>query len=159
MPLFHATHSNLSPGQEIVANSDCSYYPEVLSILEFNGPPQRLSRRRCVFAAESVVAATTFLNSQRGDSIIDSIRVYEVAMPIYHKAPFRLIHEMGKRIEAGQSVETLVTEYWTPEHGWLFWEYFGPAFQVIREVPAASVAEMAVFHLSYDSDVALSKLL
>lgn len=154
MPLFHATHKSYSPGQEIVANVDCSYYTEVLTILESNGPPHNLSRLRCVFAAESVVAATTFLNSQHRDCI-SQIHVFEVAMPLHHRAPFRLIHEIGKRIQAGQSVESLVAEYWLPKHDWVFWEFFGPAFQVVREVPIATLTEMTVFQLNYDKDLAL----
>lgn len=155
MPLFHATYSSLSPGQEIVANADCSYYPEVMAILEPERPPHSLSRLRCVFAADSVVAATTFLNSQHKDCV-SPIHVFEVAMPLHHKAPFRLIHEIGKRIKAGQPVKSLVSEYWLPKHEWVFWEFFGPAFQVVREVPAATVVEMTGFQLSYDKDLALS---
>lgn len=155
MPLFHATYSSLSSGQEIVANSDCAYYPEVLTVLEPNRPPHSLSRLRCVFAADSVVAATTFLNSQNNSSA-SPIRVFEVAMPLHYKAPFRLIHEIGNRIKAGRPVESLVSEYWLPKHEWVFWEFFGPAFQVVREVPAATVVGMTVFKLSYNKDVCLS---
>jgi len=158
MPLFHATYSPLSPGQEIGPKAVRSYYPEVLDILEPERPPHSLSHLRCVFATDSVVAATTFLNSEHRDCV-GPIRVFEVAMPLYHKAPFRLIHEIGERIKAGQPVESLVSEYWMPRHEWVFWEFFGPAFQVMQEVHAATVLEMTVFQLSYGKDLALSKSL
>ncbi len=158
MHLFHATYSLFFPGQEIVPDANCRYYPEVLDVLERDRPPDSLSRRLCVFAADSVVAATTFLNSQHANCG-GRVRVFEVTMPLCHRAPLRLIHEISRRIRAGQPVESLVAEYWMPRHEWVFWEFFGPAFQVMREVPAAELVDMAAFHIRYNKDFRLGESL
>lgn len=155
MTLFHATYSLFSPGQEIIANTDCSYYPEVLAALEAKRPQNCLSRLRCVFAAESIINATTFLHSQNTDSL-RPMHIFEVEMPLRHKAPFWLIGEIATRIKNERSIDSLVSEYWLPKHPWVFWEFFGPSFRVVREVPAATAMEMYVQHIKYAADRDLS---
>jgi hypothetical protein len=81
---------------------------------------------------------------------------YEVEADGFHRAPFRLNFEIDRRFQAGQSVDALVAEYWMPTKDWFFYEYFGPSFRVVQEVPLATSAELLSFGLSYDRDMRMS---
>jgi len=73
-------------------------------------------------------------------------------MDVYHKAPFRLIHELSKRLKDSLPTTNPVREYWNPTHNWEFWEYFGPSFNVLGRVDAVNSVEAYAFGLRYEND-------
>lgn len=154
MRLYHGSSSQLSLGQ-INASYPSKYYPNVVAELERSRPAQKPSRSICLFAADSIVGATSFMVSQK----MDEYWIYEVEMPEFHQAPFRLVHEIDTRIRAGAVFQKLVDEYWSPSIGWYFQEYFGPTIEVIRQVPAADLIELSVFNMNYFKDIEISKSL
>ena len=135
MTLFHGSHVPLTVGQVLSASQPCAYYPEVVDELERLRPASSPSRRHCVFATDSLACASAFIRAQRPNASTPPY-FYEVEMPVAQRSPFRLIHEISKRLKSGQEVESAIRAYWVPTDGWAFWEYFGPALTVIREVPA-----------------------
>ncbi|MEJ2790995.1 MULTISPECIES: hypothetical protein [unclassified Pseudoxanthomonas] len=153
-PLFHATFANLVLGTTLRAVGRTTFYPEVVDLLEASRPAKRPSRAVCMFAAESPEAAYRFLMSQRSEEN-QSINVYQVEMGDYHKAPFRVIHEISKRMTASSPTTSLVDEYWSPSKNWTFWEFFGPEFDVVSKVSVDQVKVYAI-GLRYGSDVDLS---
>lgn len=157
-PLFHATRQKFSTGQVIPATTVTSYYPDVIALLEQHRPHNFPSRSICVFAAENSAASLKFLMSQNAHNA-EEIRLYQVQMDIYHRAPFRVIHELHNRIKSSESTDKLVTEYWQPKHTWAFWEYFGPSFKVVEEIAHPNLVDICAFGLSYDKDVEFSKTL
>ncbi len=80
-------------------------------------------------------------------------------MPDYHKAPFRLVRELDARLEARKPIQAVVGEYWDPHRDWVFWEYFGPTFTVVEEMPPAGVIDTYGFNLKYDKDIDLGRSL
>lgn len=156
--LFHATRREFAPGDVIIANADSTYYPNVLSLLEASRPDGYPSRTRCVFAAESAAAAYRFLMSQPSEDTAE-IRVYRVQMENFHKAPFRLIHELKKRLSASAPTDSAVAEYWSPSYDWVFWEYFGPSFEVIEKLDGVNSVEVFAFGIRYEKDSDFSESL
>jgi hypothetical protein len=158
LDLFHATRRVFYAGEVVVADTQTHYYPEVLAMLEQHRPNCYPSRSICVFAADSAAASTKFLLSEPGVKA-DDIRVYRVHMNHYHRAPFRVIHELNKRIKSAGAVNQLIDEYWQPKQDWVFWEYFCGSFSVIEETKRATHAETYAFGIRYLRDVDLSATL
>lgn len=158
MSLFHASYQSFAVGQEVVASMDCGTHFDAVAVLEAVRQSALPSRQRCVFATDSVVAATAFLRSQSGEHSA-VLHVYEVELPTYHRAPFALVYEISSRLKAGRNVAALIQEYWTPGQSWAFIESFGPSFLVLSEVPAASDADVIRFQRTYDGDRAQAKKL
>ncbi len=152
-PLFHGTGTRLKDGELVVATYPCAYYPQAVAEIEKGRPTGRPSRSICLFAADTIVGATRFMDGQK----VFPSWIYEVEMDNYQCAPFRIAHEINLRLEAGKPVDKLVDEYWSPTLPWFFSEYFGPSFRVLREVQAAELVQLATFDLSYDRDIRLSK--
>jgi hypothetical protein len=155
--LFHAALRELPAGQVVTAVAPVTYYPEVVSLLEGQRPAGLPSRSVCVFASDSPVAVTRFL---LGQSVrLEDINLYEVTMDVYHEAPFRLIHELSKRIKTKSPVQKLIDEYWQPQKQWVFLEYFGPSFTVIGPAKPVSQIELLAFQIKYEVDIDLSATL
>lgn len=150
--LFHGSGSRLEEGKVITASYPCAYYPHVVTELEAGRPSGTPSRSICLFAADTAVGATRFMLGQK----IDPFWIYEVEMEGFQRAPFRITREIDLRLKAGRPVGNLVTEYWNPTANWFFNEYFGPSFEIIREVPAATIVELTVFDLRYGRDLNLA---
>lgn len=144
--LFHATRSELEPG-EVVANAHTTFYPNVVALLESARPHNCPSRSKCLFAADTPEAAYTYLERQSRDDP-SGIKIYRVQMDVYHRAPFRLIFELNERLQKAQPTEDLVEEYWSAHHPWVFWEYFGPSFIILDRVDVDRVKAYA-FGLRY----------
>jgi hypothetical protein len=77
-------------------------------------------------------------------------------MNYYHKAPFRLIHELSERIKIADNVDQLIDEYWHPRLDWYFWEYFGSSFKIIEKTATAKIMDIYSFNISYEKDCILS---
>lgn len=80
-------------------------------------------------------------------------------MSVFHKAPFRLIHELHNRLRDDKSITSLITEYWEPKGKWVFWDYFGPSFRVLETDIKWDLAKTYALGLNYDRDVEQSKTL
>lgn len=151
MTLFHASHVPLAAGQVLLASDACTYYPEVVDELEHRRPGTAPSRCHCVFATDSLAAASAFINAQ--PTVGNPPHFYEVEMPVAKRSPFRLIHEISNRMKCGQEIDSAIREYWAPTLDWAFWEYFGPSLTVIREVPAPAPVEVYAFRIAYEGDI------
>jgi len=77
-------------------------------------------------------------------------------MSHFHRAPFRIIHELQNRLDSSRAVERLVEEYWSPTKDWNFFEYFGPSFSVLEEMPPVSAKDLELFRYAYGIDLDLS---
>jgi hypothetical protein len=156
--LYHATRRNLSSREIVSASEPTDYYPEVRDLLESRRLHNRPSRSICVFAAESAVAATEFMQAElrKLGKPENDFRLYRVEMNVYHRAPFRLIHELKKRLDTGGDVDSVLNEYWNPKHEWVFWEYFGPSLTVVEEVGPPDTIARVVFKLSYEAKDSLA---
>ena len=80
-------------------------------------------------------------------------------MADYHKAPFRLIRELDVRLESREPIQAVVEEYWNPHRNWVFWEYFGPIFTVVEEMPPIGEIATYAFNIKYDEDIELGRSL
>lgn|SRR5574337_556406 len=154
LPLFHATLREFSAGEIVSATSQGGFYPEVIALLESRRPINLPSRSTCVFASDKAVASTRFLLGQGAK--LEDVKLYRVEMNLHHRAPFRVIHELDKRVKASGAVDALVSEYWNPQREWAFWEYFGPSLKVIEESPHVSQMDLYAFDIKYGHDVDLS---
>lgn len=155
--LFHATSQSLSPGQIVAASAPGTYYPAVVGVLESKRPSHLPSRSVCVFASEKPAASSLFL---AGQGVAPScIRLYRVEMSHFHRAPFRIVHELQKRLDSSRAVDRLVEEYWRPKENWNFFEYFGPSFIVLEEIPPVREMDLDLFRLAYGNDLQLSDTL
>lgn len=148
MKLYHGTTQIFQTGQVIRATNQTAYYPEAVDVLENAKPSAAPSRRLCVFAADSPVAAASFMRSQG----VQDFSIFEVEMPKFHRAPFCIIHELANRIKCGVPYYSLVQEYWTSKVQWKFYEYFGPEMIIMGKVDAPSTIEDAAFIMSYGGD-------
>lgn len=158
MLLYHASYQVFTPAQIVAATKDCLQYPDVVGALEAKRPAHTPSRKVCLFATDSPESAAAFLASQAGPVPLEAeLRVYEVGMAFAHRAPFRLVHEISKRLKAGTTFDALVQAYWEPSPPWAFWETFGPSFEVIAEIPSVSEAGIIRFKRAYDADIARSR--
>lgn len=153
--MCHATLQEFPVGKIVEATTPSNYYPNVLTLLEQHRPHNFPSRSNCVFAADSPEASKRFLISQPNVRP-EEIKIYQVQMDCYHKAPFRVIHELSNRIKSSGATDKLVNEYWQPKHDWVFWEYFGPSFTVLGELAQPNPVEVYAFGFSYEKDRKLS---
>ena len=158
MLLYHATSTAFEFGTEVTARENVLWYPEVVEIIEKCRPIGKPSRSLCIFAVETVVAACAFYSAQPGYDP-SAMRIFRVEMPTYHKAPFRLVHEISKRLASHHPTDALAAEYWAPTYEWFAWEFFGPTFNIIEEVAPATAKDIMLFKLSYDRDYRLAATL
>ena len=153
MPLYHGSGRIYQSGDVIEPPAGGPMYPEVVVALEAARPRGAPSRWACVFAAESVVAATAFAHGQQID-IDPTVYVYEVEMEPSFRAPFALVHEIRERLKKGLNPDSLVNEYWTrvSVQDWVMWEVFGPSFKVICSVTPENLGKVYLFKERYDAD-------
>lgn len=151
MPQFHGTYQIFAPGQVLTATRPSQHYPEAVAQLELHRPATAPSRGCCLFATDSLAGAAAFIQAQsQTDGSVP--RFYEVNMPVAHRGPFCLIHEIARRLKDGREIDSVVREYWEPAQQWVFWEEFGPSLTVLREVPAPADGEVMRFRWLYDRD-------
>lgn len=151
MTLFHGSYQTLAVGQLLTAMGTGPYYPQVVAELERQRPASAPSRSCCLFATDSLAGAAAFIQAQSQAAGVVP-RFYEVDMPVTHRGPFCLIHEIAKRLKDGREIDSAVHEYWGPTQQWVFWENFGPSITVLREVSAPSDSEVTTFRWLYDRD-------
>ena len=151
LALYHGTFSEFAIGDVITATKPTSFYPDVVRLLDAHRPARLPSRETCVFATDTIAGAGTFINKQPPVGGAKG-RVYKVEMSGSCKAPFQLVVGIARRLEAARPADTLVAEYWNPTLDWFFWEYFGPSFTVIEEVPVPPESQMSLFGVRYMKD-------
>lgn len=158
MKLFHASVNSWKSGEVITASRQTTYFPAVTAVLEAHRPAGLPSRSICLFNTDTIVGATKIMESEKAwkPGSIGDFKVYEIEADGFHRAPLRLNHEINMRLKDGQLVNALVAEYWNPTADWFFYEFFGPSFLVVQEVPPAATAHMYPFGLRYDRDIRIS---
>lgn len=150
MVIYHATTSNFSEGQVIVATWPARHYQSAVAALELVRPPALASRDVCVFASESAAFAARFLMGQGVDP--SSMNLYEVQIPDGVRAPFAVVHQLESRIKMGRPAATLTGEYWAPSASWNHYEIFGACMQIVRQVTLPSDVSIYAAGISYGFD-------
>ena len=150
MTLYHATSTYKYTDDEVViASGPTTYYPNAVAALELTKPIEHPSRSICLFATEDPELAVGYLAGQRVEQA--DMRLYEVSMDDYHRAPFALIHRISKRLDGHLLVTPLLNEYWKPLMKWNFYEVFSHQMKVVREV-AIPQNNQVVFKIKYQAD-------
>ena len=150
--LFHGSLRNLDAGEFVMADKPTDYFPEVAKIYDSVRPEKKPGRSICKFASDSIVGAAVFMKSQTNRSF----KVYVVEMVDFHRGPFRVTHEINRRLKAGEPYDALVEEYWVPKATWGFYEYFGPSFVVIGEEPRPNSIQEYAFRIRHFNDLELA---
>lgn len=149
MLLYHSTLNSYAPGELVLASSPTTFYLDAVAEIERIRPSNLPSRLCCVFATNDLEFCYYFALRQKWDP--SQIKIYEVEMDAYHKAPIAIVHPLQRRIEKGSSTGKLANEYWHPTEPWKFWEFFGPAMTVRGQVSAPNINETAMF-MKYQGD-------
>lgn len=155
MRLYHASRLVYASSQVIAPSTNQSRFGHALPAIEAHRPNGAPSRSCCVFAAESPQAAFGIVEAESPEDV--DLYVYEVDMPVAHRAPMRLISEIERRLARSKSADALIHEYWNPQYSWQLLEHFGPEFTVVGQVVVPSRAAISRFKLNYEKDVELSR--
>lgn len=149
MRLFHASQTDYSPGQQIVAISQSSFYPLAVPALEQAKPIGLPSRDICLCATDDLEFAYLFAMKQQWTT--NRIKLYEVKMDKFHRAPMAIVHAVQRRLENSEDVSTLLSEYWSPKHAWHYFECIGPEMEIVSLVGTPYINEI-VMSLNYQGD-------
>ncbi|MEK7234991.1 MAG: hypothetical protein AAB242_00110 [Nitrospirota bacterium] len=149
MRLFHASQNDYSHGQRIVATSQSAFYPLAVPALDRAKPIGLSSRDICLCATDSLAFAYLFAIKQQWPS--DRIRLYEVNMKNFHRAPMAIVHAIQRRLEKSEDISALLSEYWSPKHTWHYFECIGPEMEIIGPISAPCINEI-VMSLNYQGD-------
>lgn len=156
MRLFHASQNNYSPGQQIVATSQSTFYPLAVPALDQAKPSGLPSRDICLCATDDLAFAYLFAIKQKWPS--DQIRLYEVTMDKFHRAPMAVIHAVQRRLEASKDASALLSEYWSPKREWYYFECIGPEMEIVGSVGTPDINEI-VMTLNYQGDASAAACL
>jgi len=125
-------------------------------LLEQHRPAdQPYGRENAVYACDSAANAAIFLEGEyRAAKTIPSFYCYEVKADLVSRCPMALIRSL--ELAKGDDVRTkaIVAEYWTPTTRWRYWEYFGPAMTVVRDIRWPSDGTSARIDYSADRELA-----
>lgn len=149
MRLFHACEYDYSHGQQIVATSQSAFYPLAVSALDRAKPIGLPSRGICLCATDDLAFAYLFAMKQQWPR--DGIRLYEVEMEYFHRAPMAIVHAIQRRLENSEDISALLSEYWSPKRKWHYFECFGPEMEIVRPIGAPSINE-TIMGLNYQGD-------
>lgn len=149
MRLFHASQNNYSPGQRIVATSQSTFYSLAVSALEKAKPSASPSRDICLCATDDLAFAYLFAIKQNWPS--NQIRLYEVTMDKFHRAPMAIVHAVQRRLEASKDASVLLDEYWSPQHSWYYFECIGPEMEIVDSVGTPNINQI-LMTLNYQAD-------
>lgn len=149
MRLFHASQNNYSTGQRIIATSQSSFYPLAVPALDQAKPSGLPSRDICLCATDDLAFAYLFAIKQRWPT--NGIKLYEVKMDKFHRAPMAIVHAIQRRLENSQDISALLFEYWSPKKRWHYFECIGPQMEIISPVSAPYLNEM-VMSINYQDD-------
>lgn len=156
MRLFHASKNNYSRGQRIVATSQSTFYPIAVPALDQVKPLGLPSRDICLCATDDLAFAYLFAIRQRWPS--NQIRLYEVTMDKFHRAPMAVVHAVQRRLEASKDASKLLSEYWSPQCKWHYFEYIGPEMEIVDLVGTPNINE-TIMTLNYQGDAAAAACL
>lgn len=149
MRLFHASQNTYSPGQLIVATSQSTFYPLAIPALDQAKPSGLPSRDICLCATDDLAFAYLFAIKQQWPS--NGIRLYEVKMDKFHRAPMAIVHAIQRRLESSKDISALLSEYWSPTLKWHYFECIGPQMEIVGSVSAPSINEI-LMGLNYQGD-------
>jgi len=149
MTLFHASQNYYSQGQRIVATSQSTFYPLAVPALDRAKPIGLPSRDICLCATDDLAFAYLFAIKQQWLS--NRIRLYEVNMENFHRAPMAIVHAIQRRLEKSKDISALLSEYWSPKHTWHYFECIGPEMEVVGSISAPYINKI-VMSLNYQSD-------
>lgn len=82
---------------------------------------------------------------------------YAVSCANYSKAPMALVGVMEMAKGDATKLEEIVSEYWSPQKEWLFWEYFAPSMTVIGQVRWPAAVDVTIAKDVYARDRAHAK--
>ena len=154
MRLFHASLYDYPSGKRIVAASQSSFYPLAVPALEeakLSGLP---SRDICLCATDELGFAYLFAMKQKWP--INRLRLYEVKMEKFHRAPMAIVHAIQRRLENSEDASALLSEYWSPKNAWHYFEYIGPEMEILGSVGHPSINEVVML-LNYQGDISTAK--
>lgn len=149
MRLFHASQNSYSPGQHIVATSQSTFYPLAVPALDQAKPSGLPSRDICLCTTDDLAFAYLFAIKQGWPS--DQIRLYEVTMKKFHRAPMAVVHAVQRRLEVSRDASVLLSEYWSPKGKWHYFEFIGPEMEIVGSVGVPDINEI-VMTLNYQAD-------
>lgn len=136
MPLYHATTRTFVVGEIVASSGANAFYPDVGPLLDAARPPGFPARKDCIFAADTVDAATAFACGQ--GTPLAQVKVYEVDfVSSTHRGPMAIVHAIRKKLEAKVAPDALVKEYWGSTRAWSFWETLGASRSRAHRRPAA----------------------
>jgi hypothetical protein len=140
--LFHASLSEFEPGFVVTASNQVNVYPTAAKLIDSARACKNVSRIVAVFATAQPGDAVAYLQTQLGVSgrfsELSDIHLYEVEMPLCGFGPMRLLKDIDNMLQANTDPSPLVREYLNPTRNWLFLEYYGPEFKVLKELDLPS---------------------
>jgi hypothetical protein len=154
--LFHAFQNNYSQGQKITATSQSVFYPLAVPALDQARPSGLPSRGICLCATDDLAFAYLFAMKQQWPR--DGIRLYEVEMENFHRAPMAIVHAIQRRLENSEDISALLSEYWSPKLNWHYFECFGPEMELVRPIGAPSIDE-TIMGFNYQGDASAAACL
>lgn len=107
MPLFLASRHIYPIGQRVDATSQSPFYPLALPALEQVKPLGLPSRDICLCATDDLAFAYLFAIKQQWPR--DDIKLYEVQMDDFHRAPMAIVHAVQRRLECAKDVSALLS--------------------------------------------------
>lgn len=154
MTLFHATlNEDYAIGLVVTAAEQSSFYPLAVTALDQAKPAGAPSRAICLFAADDPEFAYLFAIKQQWPR--DRIRLYEVVMNVFQRAPMAIVHATQRRLEKAGNIDALVLEYWSPTKPWKYFEYFGPQMTIVGQRVAPTINEI-LLSFNYQDDIAIA---
>lgn len=101
-------------------------------------------RSMAVSAASSVLDATAIAAircySPSKPLAHEAIHVYRVRLAHFHLGPVAILEEVEDRLQSRSqpTLDSLISEYWTPTSGWHLNEILAASMSILEEVPATS---------------------
>ena len=155
MILYHASFSVFTNSQVVVASVPTTIHPNAVAAVD-SVCTSSDSRSIAVFATDDPAAAVAYLQAELNyNNTVNKnsqIHLYEVDMISMNKGSMRLIKEIEDSITAHKNIDALVEEYINPKMNWLFWEYYGPKFKVLRSLALPTEDEVNSWSTYYGID-------
>ena len=159
---YHGTISPLVPGMTLSPQTYADSGAD--SILDAARLTKDGLRADVVWAAATVTDATAMaaIRAYKVSPRLPhtSIRVYQVQLAPLHVAPLAILEEVRSRLLRGDSLQSLVQEYWAPTGHWHLREILAPYLAVGQEIAPASEAQTYVPRwVRYNEDCERAQLL
>lgn len=116
-------------------------YVQLKAAFEALRPQTSTRRNAAIFAFISIETCWGFWDAERlfgsrKDDYSGTPHYYRVLIPDSIRAPMALVTHAYYRLQLGQSLEEVVSEYWSPAQSWQYWEYLGNTVIVDVELSA-----------------------